>query len=130
MEKTKKSVVELADVNRELKKVVDSGKILIGSKETMKALRRKEAKLIIYASNCPEEIKKVFAERDEKGNGDITIYDYPAKSLELGLACGKPYPIASLCIIDPGDSDILRLLSPLGVPKGRLLGANLRERYR
>jgi len=130
MEKTKKSMVELADMNRELKKVVDSGKILIGSRETIKALRRKEAKLIIYASNCPEEIKRVFAERDEKRNGEMTIYDYPANSFELGLACGKPYPIASLCITDPGDSGILRLLSPPVLPKGKLLGVNVRERYR
>jgi large subunit ribosomal protein L30e len=130
MEKPKKGVLELADVNRELKKVVDSGKVLIGSKETIKALRRKEAKLILYASNCPEEIKRVFTERDEKGNGDLTIYDYPADSFELGLACGKPYPIASLCITNPGESEILRLLSPKVLPKGKLPGVRVRERYR
>jgi large subunit ribosomal protein L30e len=130
MEKTKKSLVELVDVNRELKRVVESGKILIGSKETIKALRRKEAKLILYASNCPEEIKRVFTEGGEKENGDVTIYDYPANSFELGLACGKPYPIASLCITDLGASDILRLLSPIVLPKGKLLGLKVRERYR
>lgn len=128
MAKAKKGSVELSDVNRELQKVVSSGEILIGSKETIKALRRKEAKIVIHASNCPEEIKKVF--NDKKENGEITIYEYPANSLELGLACGKPYAIASLCITDTGASEILRLLSPNVLSKGKMLGINVRERYR
>ena len=128
MAKAKKGSVELSDVNRELQKVVSSGEILIGSKETIKALRRKGAKIVIHASNCPEEIKKVF--NDKKENGEITIYEYPANSLELGLACGKPYAIASLCITDTGASEILRLLSPNVLSKGKMLGINVRERYR
>lgn len=125
MEKTKKGV-ELADLNRELKKVVETGQILIGSKETIKALRRKGTKFILYASNCPAEIRRVFMEH--VGDADLTIYDYPADSFELGLACGKPYPIASLCITDPGDSEIVRLLSP--GTRGRVSGVSGRERSR
>ncbi|MDI6811078.1 MAG: 50S ribosomal protein L30e [archaeon] len=123
MAKAKKGSVELSDVNRELQKVVSSGKILIGSKETIKALRGRGAKIVIHASNCPEEIKKVF--NDKKENGEITIYEYPANSLELGLACGKPYAIASLCITDTGASEILRLLSPNVLSKGKMLGINI-----
>jgi large subunit ribosomal protein L30e len=124
MAKAKKGLIELSDVNRELQKVVSSGKILIGSKETIKALGRSGAKIVIYASNCPEEIKQVFKERYEKGNGELTMYEYPANSLELGLACGKPYAIASLCIIETGASDILRILAPNIRPKGKIVGIN------
>jgi large subunit ribosomal protein L30e len=130
MAKAKKGLVELSDVNRELQKVVSSGKILIGSKETIKALGRKGAKIVIHASNCPEEIKQVFKDRYEKENGEITIYEYPANSLELGLACGKPYAIASLCITETGTSEILRILAPNVRPKGKILGINVREKYR
>lgn len=110
MAKTNKNSVELSNVNRELQKVFNKGKVRIGSKETIKALTRKEAKLIIHASNCPDEIRGVFEET--KASGGPIIYEYPANSLELGLACGKPYPIASLSITDTGDSELLRLLSP------------------
>ncbi|HUV80236.1 MAG TPA: 50S ribosomal protein L30e [Candidatus Bathyarchaeia archaeon] len=112
MAKAKKSSVALSDVNRELQKVLNKGKVLIGSKETIKAFMRNEAKIIIHASNCPEDIKSVFGDADIEENGELTIYEYPANSLELGLACGKPYPVASLCITDTGDSEILRLLTP------------------
>lgn len=126
MAKAKKSSVALSDVNRELQKVLNNGKVLIGSKETKKAFMRNEAKIIIHASNCPEKIKRVFEDAETEGNGELTIYEYPANSLELGLACGKPYPIASLCITDTGDSEILRLLTPNVTLKEKTLNINLR----
>ncbi len=104
----KKKIHELTDINRELQKVVNSGKMLIGARETMKALEGKEPKLVIYASNCPERIKGDF--KDMCKDSGIAIYEYPANNSELGLACGKPYSIASLCVIDVGGSEILQLL--------------------
>lgn len=123
MAKAKKGSVELSDVNRELQKVLKNGKVLIGSKETRKAFMRNEAKIIIHASNCPEKIKRVFEDADR---GERTIYEYPANSLELGLACGKPYSIASLCITNTGDSEILRLLTPNVHSKEKRLNVNMR----
>jgi large subunit ribosomal protein L30e len=122
MAKTNRSSVELSNVNRELQKILNKGKVLIGSKETIKALTRKEAKIIIHASNCPETIRAVF--QDTKENEKLMIYEYPANSLELGLVCGKPYPIASLGITDTGDSEILRLLTPNANPKEKTLNIN------
>ncbi len=109
MAKTKRGSTELADVNRELQKVVNGGELLIGAKETVKALKRKEAKLVIYASNCPEELRDKFKDADSGEAEEVSYYKYPANSLELGLACGKPYSIASLCITDAGESELLRL---------------------
>jgi large subunit ribosomal protein L30e len=126
MAKAKKGSVELSDVNRELQKVLNNGKVLIGSKETRKAFMRNEAKIIIHASNCPEKIKRVFEDAETEENGERTIYEYPANSLELGLACGKPYSIASLCIADTGDSEILRLLAPNVHRKEKRLNDNMR----
>ncbi len=130
MAKTKRGSVELSDVNRELQKVVNSGKIRIGAKETIKALRRKEAKIVIHASNCPEEIKEEFKDIDKNEKEKIALYEYPANSLELGLACGKPYSIASLCITDTGGSEILRLLTSNVRHKEKTLSINIKEKHR
>ncbi len=111
MAEIKSKSVEISDMNRELQKVIKSGKVLIGSNETLKALRGEEGvKAVIYASNCPEEIKEGFKEVTKQKKGNPPFYEYPVNSLELGLACGKPYSIASLCILDTGKSDILRLI--------------------
>ena len=106
--------VELSDVNRELQKQIDNGKVVIGSKETIKTLKGggEGAKIVIHASNCPEGIKDEFREMVKKENKDIRIYEYPANSFEFGLACSKPFSVASLCIIDAGGSEISRFLSP------------------
>jgi len=113
MAEIKTKSVEISDTNRELQKVLKSGKVLIGTNETLKALRvkGKEVKAVIYASNCPEEIKEGFKGITKRKKGNPPFYEYPVNSLELGLACGKPYSIASLCILDAGKSDILRLVN-------------------
>ncbi len=130
MAKPKRSSVELSALNRELQKVLDNGKMLIGSREAIKAVMRNEAKIIIHASNCPEEIKRSFEGTSKKENGELTVYEYPANSLELGLACGKPYPVASLCITDTENSEILKLLTPNAYPKEKALNITMREKHR
>jgi large subunit ribosomal protein L30e len=126
MANRKTGSVELSAVDRELQKVLSNGKVLIGSNETLKAFNNKEAKVIIHASNCPVVIRRVFEDAGGNGNGELIIYEYPANSIELGLACGKPYPIASLCITDTGDSEIARILTPNVQPKEKTLRINTR----
>lgn len=107
-----KELVEIADLNRELQVVIKTGKVLIGSRETLKAIERKEARVVIHSFNCPEEIKKNFRGEGEEGKkkGGFVVYEYPANNIKLGLACGKPYSVASLCITEVGESEILSLL--------------------
>jgi large subunit ribosomal protein L30e len=119
--KAERSSIELSDVHRELQKVLHQGRVLLGSKETVRAVLNDEARVVIHASNCPEQVKQVFTEAAISGDEDLIVYEYPANSLELGLACGKPYSIASLCIIDPGDSAIVRVLTPEEQPKEKTL---------
>ncbi|MBN1454722.1 MAG: 50S ribosomal protein L30e [Methanomicrobia archaeon] len=118
--KAERSSIELSDVHRELQKVLYQGEVLLGSKETVRAVLNDEARVVIHASNCPEQVKQVFADA-ARGDEELIVYEYPANSLELGLACGKPYSIASLCIIDPGDSAIVRVLTPDEQPKEKTL---------
>ncbi len=96
----------MIEIGRELKKSIKTGKVIIGSRRTKKAVEKEEAKLVILSSNCPEEIRKGM----KKAFDDEIVFEYPGSSLSLGIACGKPFPIASLCIIDPGESEILKVL--------------------
>jgi len=126
MEKATKGSAELAEVNRELFKALSTGTVLIGSKETIKACKARAAKVIIHASNCPLAIRREVEALGGTGGAEPCIYDYPANSLELGLACGKPYAVASACITEPGDSEIVRLLSPNPHAKEKSLNISLR----
>ncbi len=119
--KAERSSIELSDVHRELQKVLDQGDVLLGSKETVRAVLNDEARVVIHASNCPEQVKQIFTEAARNGDEDLIVYEYPANSLELGLACGKPYSVASLGITDPGDSAIVRILTPEEQPREKTL---------
>ncbi|MCC6012825.1 MAG: 50S ribosomal protein L30e [Candidatus Verstraetearchaeota archaeon] len=94
------------DIAKELKIAIDTGKVEIGFKTSLKAIDKKKAKLIIIASNIPEEMKsKIKA----KCGSEIPIYIFPGTSWDLGSACGRPHMVSTVAIIDPGESSILKI---------------------
>ncbi|MDF2955900.1 50S ribosomal protein L30e [Candidatus Alkanophaga liquidiphilum] len=93
----------MLDVNRELQIAIRTGTVLMGTKQTLKALESGKGKLVIYAANCPVEVKEKMKAFQE------IAYEYPGTNMELGRACGKPFSVAALCVIDSGESEILHL---------------------
>ena len=98
----------MIDVRKNIRIAVETGKVYIGSKHTIRAIMHREAKLVIVAKNCPEDIKEDIY-RYAKIAG-IPVYEFDGTSLELGSVCGRPHVIAALAIIDPGASDILKVV--------------------
>jgi large subunit ribosomal protein L30e len=94
------------DVKRALRLAIDTGKVLIGGRETTRALKKKkDVQLIIVALNCQQDYLQEF----NKYPG-VPVYRYDGTNTELGSACGKPFPISSLAILDKGTSNILDLV--------------------
>ena len=91
------------DIKRALRNVHDSGKITVGKKETIKQLRKKNVKLVIVSTNCPED------DLAEIKNFKVPVYTYKGTNAELGSASGKPFTISTIGVVDAGDSDILAL---------------------
>merc|ERR1712062_12132 len=85
--------------------VMRSGKVSLGYKSTLKAIRKSKAKLIFISNNCPT-VRKTQLEYYAVLAGIKTIL-YDGNNVDLGSACGKFYRVTCLSIIDPGDSDIL-----------------------
>lgn len=93
----------MVDMNKALRNVLSTGKVLIGTKQTIDAVKNKKAKGVVVSSSCPQQtLNKI------KG---IPIIRFPESSVELGSACGKPFPIMVMAILDAGESDILSLAS-------------------
>merc|ERR1712050_730932 len=85
--------------------VMRSGKVSLGYKSTLKAIRKSKAKLIFISNNCPT-VRKTQLEYYAVLAGIKTIL-YDGNNVDLGSACGKFYRVSCLSIVDPGDSDIL-----------------------
>ena len=88
------------DIQKALRIAVDTGDVVFGVNQTRKAIEEKKAKLVVVASNCP------FA--DLKSQTKVKVYEFKGSNAELGAACGKPFYISVLAVIDPGDSTILQ----------------------
>ncbi len=92
------------DLAHALKVALDTGTVRIGLEETREAAAAKKARLLIVAKSCPDP--KLTKERSV---GKIPIYHYEGTAVELGQACGRPFPISAMAIVDPGSSAILSL---------------------
>lgn len=94
------------DINRALKITVNTGKVLFGLRQAQKSAQTGKAKLFIRASNFPEVLKEKTEELK------VPSYTYPGNNFELGAVCGKPFSVSILSVVDPGESDIMDLVSP------------------
>ncbi|MBS3070230.1 50S ribosomal protein L30e [Candidatus Micrarchaeota archaeon] len=93
------------DVSQSVRLAVDSGKVEVGLKKALHLSLIGGAKAIVIARNCPaaEEIKQYALA------SKIPIVDFDGNGVELGAACGKPFSISALSVVDVGNSDILKL---------------------
>ena len=95
------------DINRALRSAAATGTVNLGLKETLKAVETKKAKLVIVAQNAPDTAVEQVEQVAKKAG--VPVYRYQGKNTELGPACGKPYSVAVLSVIEAGDSDVLQL---------------------
>lgn len=94
------------DINKALKTAVTTGKVLFGYEQTIKAVNAKKAKLIIVSQNCPDEHLMPI-----KTKKDVPFYRFSGNNIELGSACGKPFSVSMLSVLNAGESEILALRS-------------------
>lgn len=87
----------MIDIARALKVAVDTGEVRFGTRTVRQVARTGKARLVVVASNCPDDLSGVNAK----------VYRFPGTNAELGAACGKPFSISALAVLDPGDSNIL-----------------------
>jgi len=95
----------MADLNNDLRLAVDTGKVVLGTEETMQAISGNKAKLVIISSKG-----KATTNADLLhicGVAGIKTIKFEGSSAELGAVCGKPYSVNSLAVIEVGNSTIL-----------------------
>jgi large subunit ribosomal protein L30e len=92
------------DIERILRKAIKTGKVFLGSKRTIKALKNGEAKVVVIAANCPSDVKSKI----EKFN--VPVIEFKGTNMELGAVCGKPFSVAALAVADIEESEILNVV--------------------
>lgn len=92
------------DLNKILRNTIKTGKVYIGSNQTIEMVGDKRAKVVVLASNCPKDVR-------DKISGKVPVIDYPGIGVELGMTCGKPFAIAAMAVVEIGESDIMAVLN-------------------
>ena len=92
------------DINRALRTAISTGKVYFGIEETKKALKKGQAKLIIISSNCPSPFIDTVGKYKK-----ASTFNFNGTNIELGSACGKPFPVSILTVVKPGKSNIMQL---------------------
>ncbi|MCK4718286.1 MAG: 50S ribosomal protein L30e [Thermoplasmata archaeon] len=88
----------MADINKAIKGVLNTGTVTMGVKETKKASAKRKLKMVIVASNFPE-----------KEFGKAPVHVFKGTNVELGTVCGKPFAVSVLGILDEGQSGIISI---------------------
>lgn len=89
----------MIDISRALRVATDTGDVRFGLREVRKAAKAKTAKLVVLASNAPDDPAKSL--------GDVRVFRFPGTNVDLGAACGVPFSVAAVAVVSPGDSNIL-----------------------
>ncbi len=90
----------MIDIARALKTAATTGDVRFGLAETRRSLAKEEAKMVVFASNCPD---KWIVPPGSK----TKVLMFSGTNVELGSACGKPFAISVLSVVSPGESNIL-----------------------
>ena len=81
----------------EIKKIVKSGNILLGTQRTVKGLRLGKVEKVLVSSNCPARVEKDLNYYAGLSGAEIHKLEYPND--ELGIICKKPFSISVLAVV-------------------------------
>ncbi|NCG00968.1 MAG: 50S ribosomal protein L30e [Euryarchaeota archaeon] len=93
------------DLNRQLKNAIATGSLRFGQRQALDACARGEAKIVIFAANCPTD----FTDELHANHPEVTKFRAGLVNRELGIACSKPFSVSTITIVDAGESDLLQL---------------------
>lgn len=96
------------NVERAIRTVVDTGKVVLGERETLKAAKGNKIKLVIVAANCPPSTKATLAQLSARLN--VPVHEFSGTTLALGSVCGKPFHVSMLGVVEAGHSGVLELI--------------------
>ena len=101
-------MVSKMDLQKAIRIAVETGKTKMGSRQGKTLALKGGAALLLISVNCPKNAKEEILHDASKSK--TPCYEANLTSIEIGSVCGKPFPVSILSIIEPGNSEILKVL--------------------
>ena len=96
------------DVGKELRRAVDTGKVVFGRRQVEKEALNGDCKLVII-SNASEKYARERLEQVCKAVS-VPFYELEATGLEIGRYCGKPFVVSFAGVKDEVKSKVLQVV--------------------
>ena len=84
------------NVQEMIQEALKSKNIVIGYKDSIKFIKVNAPKLIVISNNLPESLRKEIEHNAKVGNMKLEVFSGSSK--DLGIFCGKPFPVSTLVI--------------------------------
>ncbi len=81
----------------EVKKQLESNKLVFGTEKSVQQLKLGKAQKIFLSKNCPEQIRKDIFHYASLSNTEVDILD--EENTEIGGICKKPFAISVLALL-------------------------------
>lgn len=81
----------------EIKKMLKTGNVIIGTKRTVRNLKLGNVHKILVSSNCPISVEKDISHYATLSGAEFHKLTYPND--ELGIICKKPFSISILALL-------------------------------
>lgn len=82
----------------EVKKIVNSEKVCIGTDVTIKNLRQSKLSKVLITKNCPKEVVSDVDSLTKSGD-HVELLHLEESNEELGIICKKPYHISVIGVL-------------------------------
>jgi large subunit ribosomal protein L30e len=100
--------MSMIDVDKAIGAAVKTGKVIFGAESAIKNAQTGKARIILISANCPAEVRSDIEYYSRLSGVNVVVYK--GTSIDLGMACKKPFMVSALTVKEPGDSDILKLI--------------------
>jgi large subunit ribosomal protein L30e len=99
----------MINIDKAILTAVKTGKVSFGADSAVENAQAGRAKLIVLAANCPVEKRENIEHYCKLSK--VPLITFKGSSLDLAAVCGKPFSVSALSIREPGDSEIVKLLT-------------------
>ncbi|MBM3229672.1 50S ribosomal protein L30e [Candidatus Parvarchaeota archaeon] len=97
--------MQMADLAKSIRMSVESGKVIFGSRQVVKAALDGAAKAIVLSSTAPGSLAADIRHYAKLSGVPVINFGKPSK--ELGAICGVPYLVSAAAVLQVGNSDIM-----------------------
>ena len=86
----------MMDIIKLIREKTKENKVILGYNTVMKSIKSGHPELIVIANNLPEDKKRIIEHNAKVAK--VKFEEYPNDGVNLGLVCGKPFPVGVLAI--------------------------------